>query len=81
MKKQRNYFVTCYAFVPLFLGCVPLLLNLGACCKSLIRKCSLIELQICKPLVVGSIPTAGTNDYKGLALSAEPFSFPNVAKS
>jgi light-regulated signal transduction histidine kinase (bacteriophytochrome) len=24
--------VTCFAFIPLFLGCVPLLLKIGVCC-------------------------------------------------
>src|SRR5439155_6457873 len=44
------------------LGFVPLLLKkLGVCCKSLIKKCSVTSRPICKPLVVGSIPTAGTN--------------------
>ena len=33
---QRSYFVTCCAFLRLVLGFVPLLLYLGACCKSVI---------------------------------------------
>ncbi len=35
-KRKRSHFVTCFAFVPLFLGCVPLLSKLGVCCKSLV---------------------------------------------
>ena len=34
--RQRSYFVTFFAFVLLIQGCVPLLLKLGVCCKSLI---------------------------------------------
>jgi hypothetical protein len=34
--QQRSYFVTFFAFVSRIQGCVPLLLKLGVCCKSLI---------------------------------------------
>ena len=34
--QQRSYFVTYFAFVSRIQGCVPLLLKLGVCCKSLI---------------------------------------------
>jgi hypothetical protein len=37
-EQQRSHFVTRFAFVRLVLGCVRLLLKLGVCCKSLIRK-------------------------------------------
>ena len=58
--KERSYFVTLFAFVCLLLGYAPLLLKRGVCCKSLIRRRYVTKLPFCKPLVVGSIPTAGT---------------------
>jgi hypothetical protein len=49
-EQQRSYFVTCFAFVRFVLGCVPLLLKRGVCCKSLIRNMILTARRIRNPL-------------------------------
>ena len=56
---QRSYFVTCFAFVSLIQGYVPLLLKLGVCCRSLIRKCFPTERRPVNPQVPGSSPGRG----------------------
>jgi hypothetical protein len=67
--KERSYFVTLFAFVCLLLGYAPLLLKRGVCCKSLIRRRYVTKLPFCKPLVVGSIPTAGTNASRSVLVT------------
>src|SRR6266704_3668677 len=75
------HFVTRLAFLQFILGCVRLLLKLGVCCKSLIRKYFPTERRTVNPQVPGSSPGRGAKSISALCATPVSVSTRDVPKN